>query len=271
MEARVNGVTLSYDLTGEGEATPWVLMHGVGMNRHLWDDVVPWLGRYGRVVALDLRGFGQSSKPRGPGAIYTFEDHVADLQGLIHHLGFGCIGLMGLSVGGMIAQRFARDHPALVKALILVDTASDFSEEARQRRLQRAELIEREGMASETELSIQRWFTAPAIERGLPIIKKVREWVRSCDVNGYAANVRMVATWRFTEHLRTICCPTLIVVGEQDPSMPPAHARMMHERIAGSELVVIPEASHIPPLEQPEAFRGAAERFLRRLESRGQK
>lgn len=266
MKARINGVTLAYELTGEGEGTPWVLMHAVGMNRNLWDDVVPWLSRHGQVVALDLRGFGESSKPTRPGAAYSIEDHIGDLEGLVGHLGFRRVRLMGLSVGGMIAQRFAHDHPEWVEALILVDTTSDLSDDARRHRLERAERIEREGMAGEVERSIERWFTAPAIERGFPVIDKVREWVRSCDVNGYTANVRMVARWRFTEHLRAIRCPTLIVVGEEDPSMPPAHARLMQDRIAESSLAIIPGASHIPPLEQPEAFRRAVEQFLHHLE-----
>lgn len=270
MEARINGVTLSYELTGEGKGIPWVLMHGVGMNRHLWDGVAPWLGRHGRVMALDLRGFGQSSKPPKLGMVYTFEDHIADLLGLIQYLGFGRVRLMGLSVGGMIAQRFAHEYPTLVDALVLVDTTSDFTEEARQRRLQRAELIKCEGMYGEIERSIQRWFTATAIERRLPIINSVRDWLRSCDVNGYIANVCMVATWRFTEYLQGIKSSTLIIAGEQDPSMPPAQAQVMLERISGSELVVIPNASHIPPLEQPEDFRRAVEEFLRRLDSRKQ-
>lgn len=262
MNAVINGVTLSYDISGEGSGTPWVLMHGVGMNRHLWDDVMPWLGRYGRVIALDLRGFGESSKPLAPGVVYKFDDHVADLLGLIRDLGFGRVRLMGLSVGGMIAQQFACDYPQMVEALVLVGTTSDFSPEARQRRLERAKIIESEGMAPEAERSVQRWFTAPTLERRLPAVDKAREWVRSCDVNGYTANVRMVATWRFTEHLEAIRCPTLIIGAEHDPNMTLAGAQVMHEHIAGSELVVIPAASHIPPLEQPEAFRRAVEGFV---------
>jgi pimeloyl-ACP methyl ester carboxylesterase len=108
MGAQINGTTLDYELTGDGEEAPWVLMHGVGMNRHVWDEVAPWLGRHGRVVAMDLRSFGQSSKPPRPDAIYTLEDHITDLRGLIHQLAFGRVRLMGLSVGGTIAQRCLR-------------------------------------------------------------------------------------------------------------------------------------------------------------------
>lgn len=268
MEVRLDGITLSYDLTGAGPEAPIVQLHALGLNRHLWDEVAGWLGRRARVVAVDLRGHGESSKPPGPGAAYTFDDYVADVRGLVERLGLGRIRLMGLSIGGMIAQRFAADYPELVEALVLVDTSSDLGDEARQLQLERATLIEREGVAGQVESSKPRWFTPAAIERSLPAIEQASGWLRNTDRFGYAASCRALATWRFTEQLHKIRCPTLVVVGDQDPGTPPAHARVIHEHVRGSQLAVIPGASHLSPLEQPTAFRDVVERFLDSVKAR---
>src|SRR5947209_5581300 len=119
--ARVNGVSLYYEVAGRG--APLVLVHGFACGIRSWDPQVRALSRYRRVIAYDVRGHGLSDAPP-EAAAYSQATSVADLHALLAHLKIGRAVVGGLSMGGNIALNFALAHPAMVSALIVGDTGT---------------------------------------------------------------------------------------------------------------------------------------------------
>jgi pimeloyl-ACP methyl ester carboxylesterase len=119
--AKVNGIQLAYETYGEG--FPLVLAHGYMASKAMWDaQIGPFSERY-RVVVYDARGHGESEAPPVDDPGYTMETLVEDQRALMAHLGIERAFVGGLSLGGMIAMRFALAHPAMVRALLLCDTS----------------------------------------------------------------------------------------------------------------------------------------------------
>jgi 3-oxoadipate enol-lactonase len=116
----VGGISLNYEQVGVG--TDLVLIHGLGGNLHSWDADVPVLARHHRVLRLDVRGFGASDKPPGP---YSPALFARDLDRLLTAAGVGAAHILGISMGGVIAQRLALDFPARLRSLVLVSTSSE--------------------------------------------------------------------------------------------------------------------------------------------------
>ncbi|MFQ5899647.1 MAG: alpha/beta fold hydrolase, partial [Candidatus Methylomirabilia bacterium] len=121
---------------------------------------------------------------------------------------------------------------------------------------------QRDGMAPLVEPTIGRWFTAGFSERRPEVVARVREMIRATDPRGYIGCCHAIAPLNLTDRISAITLPTLIIVGEEDPATPVAAAETIQGQINGSELVVLPSASHLSNLEQPEAFNEAVTRFL---------
>ena len=140
--ARMRVSDIDVHCEDEGEGTPVVLVHGLGNDLHLWDGICGALVQHHRVIRYDVRGFGASDKPPGP---YTMPQFAADLGGILDGLGIESAHVMGLSMGGVIAQRFALDFPGRARSLVLVSTSSEVGERARAAWLRLADIIEARG------------------------------------------------------------------------------------------------------------------------------
>jgi 3-oxoadipate enol-lactonase len=117
-------------------------------------------------------------------------------------------------------------------------------------------------MEPHVEPTLSRWFTAPFIAQHPEAVEAVRAMIRETTPQGYIGCCHAIKALDLTDRLTAVSVPTLIVVGEDDPGTPVAAARTIHERIAGSELVILKSASHLSNLEQAEAFSGAITAFL---------
>src|SRR5919109_2013406 len=136
----VNGLRFHYAQDGQGPDL--VLIHGLGGSLRDWDALVPELSRHYRLLRWDVRGFGDSDKPSGPYAPQLF---ARDLAGLLHALGVTRAHVAGISMGGVIAQRFALDYPDLVQSLTLISTSSEVGERARRDWEKMAAVLEQRG------------------------------------------------------------------------------------------------------------------------------
>jgi 3-oxoadipate enol-lactonase len=160
----------------------------------------------------------------------------------------------------MIAQLFAVQHPSMIRSLILCDTSSELPQEAKilfEERIRTAKTL---GMEAHVEPTLERWFTKAF--RSSPEADRVRTLIRKTDPRGYAGCSYAILGLNLTGRLSSIRLPTLIIVGEDDPGTPVAAARTIHERIKGSELVILKSASHLSNIEQAEAFNKAVTSFL---------
>lgn len=252
----LDGVSLYYE--DEATGTPLVLLHGLGGSSRVWDQHVPALAKHHRVIRPDLRGFGRSARPPGP---YSVEQYAADLLAVLRGAGVEWVHLLGISLGGVIAQRFALDHPWLVRGLILVSTSSEVNEKgtAAWRRL--ADLVESVGFNGRTidpRRSVSPRFAEAHPER----LQELAEQTRQCDPRAYAAAARAVAAYHYTDELRRLVHPVLILQGLDDQLTPPGGSVKMARAIPQSRLLFVANAGHNLPMERPEVFESAVLSFL---------
>lgn len=256
----VDGLAIAHTLEGPADAPVVTLSHPLGATLHLWDAQAARLARRFRVLRYDTRGHGQSAVPPGP---YTVDQMAVDLRGLLDALGIERTHVVGLSMGGLVGMAVALAFPQRVRSLALCDTTACYGPALRPMWEDRIRTAETAGM---TDVLIDRtmeiWFTPAFRERERATVDRVRAMLRTTDPAGYAAAIRAIGFVDLTERLGAIHCPTLVVVGEQDPGTTPAMARTIHERIAGSRLLVLPDAMHCSPVEQADLFDRALQEFL---------
>lgn len=259
----VNGISLNYRLDGDDHDAPVVMLsNSLAANLDMWEYQVPALvaGGY-RVLRYDTRGHGQSSAPDTP---YSIELLAADAVALMDRLGLDKVHFCGLSMGGMTGQMLATRHAERLVSLSLCATAAYMGPADLWN--QRIQAARDGGMAAVVDGTLQRWFT-PASQIELAArVAKVRTGILTTPVTGFCNCCAAIRDMDQRETIRVISLPTLVLVGAEDPSTPVAAAQLIHERIAGSELVVIPASQHFFNMEKPDEFNTALLRFLRRID-----
>ncbi|MBR0650171.1 alpha/beta fold hydrolase [Roseomonas terrae] len=248
-----------YRLHGEGR--PVVLIHGVGSDLEDLSLVAGALGTGFRILRPDLRGHGQSERVPGP---YVLEDFTDDISEMMEHVGFTSADIMGFSLGALIAQRFALDHPDRVRRLALVSGVAGRTGAEREAVLKRLAALERDEPMSHATASASRWFTDAFRESHPDVVESRLARIAANHKPSYAAAYRVLATSDLADALHRIAVPTLVMTGEFDQGSNPRMARLMHERIAGSELQILPGLRHSILLEAPDVVAGHLREFLTR-------
>lgn len=259
MKARCNGIEINYQIEGDG---PWIVMsHSLACNLGMWDEQVQALrGRF-KVLRFDTRGHGRSD---APATAYTLEQMADDVHELLQQLNVERPHFVGLSMGGMIGMTCALKYPGEFRSLVLCDTTSRYPAELRSVWTDRIRLVTEKGMEPLVEPTLKRWFTEPLLARRPPLVERVAKMIRETPVAGYVGCCHAIPQIDLTARLYTIACPIQVIVGEQDAGTPVAMARDIHDAAPGSELVILPDASHLSNLEQAEAFNRALTGFLDR-------
>ncbi|MFB3819679.1 MAG: 3-oxoadipate enol-lactonase [Candidatus Methylomirabilales bacterium] len=259
MRITVNGIGVKYTLNGPASAPVVTLGHSLATSLSMWEPQVQALADRFRVLRYDARGHGGTDAPPGP---YSLELLAEDASALLRALGVDRTHFVGLSLGGMIGQQLALSHPEQIRSLVLCDTASRMSPEARATWDDRIRTTERQGMEAHVEPTLGRWLTPPFRERRPEVVERIRGLIRATSPAGYIGCCHAIKALDLAERLHDIRRPTLIIVGEEDPGTPVAASRVIHERIRDSQMVILPGASHLSNLEQPEAFNQALLAFL---------
>jgi 3-oxoadipate enol-lactonase len=263
--ARVGDIELNYDFIDCTE--PWkagrapvVFIHGLGGDRRLYLFQVPeFCGKF-PVISVDLRGHGESSKPD---ADWTMADMALDVVRLLRLLGVERAHLVGVSLGGMVAQQFALDYPYATASLVLVDTLCGPPAGFEQEMAAALRFIEEKPMG----VIARERITAAFSDAVDPVM---RDYViGQISRNDKASYLRAAkAAWNFSlcGRLGEVRAPTLVVVGEQDRVTPPFLSEEIAAKIAGAKLVRIPDCGHISNMERPQEFNRAVMEFLLKLE-----
>jgi 3-oxoadipate enol-lactonase len=238
------------------------LSHSLAATLHLWDAQAAALRDRYRVLRYDIRGHGGSSVPPAP---YTLEQMADDLDGLLAGLGIARTHFVGLSMGGLIGMTTALRHPQRIESLVLADTTASYGPERKPMWDDRIRLAETKGIDAVLDRTMEAWFTAPFRASRPEVIERVRAMLAPTDPVGYVGAIQAIGYGDIREEIRAIRCPALILVGDEDRGTDITMARAMHERIAGSELQVIPHAAHCSCVEAPEAFNRALLGFLARV------
>ncbi|HXG41495.1 MAG TPA: alpha/beta fold hydrolase [Dehalococcoidia bacterium] len=260
----VGGLELHYREAGSG--TPVLLVHGFTGNSRNWALTVPSLRPHYRVVSPDLPGHGLSGRPTEPGA-YTLEAMAEAVSTLMDRLGLEGCHLVGHSMGGMIAQVIALSRPQRLRSLVLVDTSAEPPEGLRTReRARLVELAREQGMEAVWEAQLAMNPMADQLRAQPQFLQTWREQFLMTSREAYIYCARAMAQRRpLLDDLSRLSLPVLIVCGENDePFVEPS--RRMHERIAGSQLALIPRCGHTPQVERPDEFNAVLLRFLRQVD-----
>lgn len=255
----LDDVALHYELAGEGP--PIVLINALTMDATGWRAQVRAFSTCYTVLTYDCRGQGQSSQPDQD---YRIEQHAEDLHRLVLGIGFRRLHVVGLSLGGMIAQAFAAKYPAQTGALVLCSTASRI-EPALERFLKTwARILEVGGGELASDMAEPLLFSEWYLREHGEVLKGLRAHVARQPVAALAHLARGALGCDLDGQSELIQAPTLVVAGEEDLLTPLRHARRLAERIHGARLMVLPACGHVMPLERPALFNEAVIQFLRR-------
>ena len=255
----VNGIAMNYRLDGADETAPVVMLsNSLASRLSMWDLQVPALTGAGyRVLRYDTRGHGGSEAASGP---YSIELLTQDVLALIDALGIEQVHFCGLSMGGMIGQMLGTRHGDRLLSLALCATAAHMGPSDLWDT--RIATVQEQGLAAVVDATIDRWFTKHGQQCLKKEIESVRQGILATTPRGYCACCAAIRDMDQRESIKRISVRTMVLVGEQDPGTTVSTAKFMHERIAGSELCVIPGAAHFVNVEQSAEFNAAVLAFL---------
>ena len=262
-EVSANGSV--YELSGPADAPVIVLIHGLGLNRFVWDNYVSRLAHRYRVLNYDLYGHGETVPPPGIPSLTLFSEQ---LLGLLDELTIDQCSMIGFSLGGMINRRFAIDHPERLRALAILNSPHEREPEAQKLVEQRALDSAAGGPGATLDATIERWFTAEFRAANPEYIATVREWILANDPECYAL-CRQVLAFGVVELIRPqppITHPTLIMTCENDSGSTPSMSQVIASEITGSQVIVVPGLQHMGLTENPSFFIAALVDFLQGLE-----
>lgn len=244
-------VTVHAPRNGQAPKRTFLLAHALGCDSSMWDALVQHLAADNRVVCYDQFGHGASDAPAGP---YTMAQLADEAAAVIEGLQLGPVVWVGLSMGGMVGQELALRHPEKVSALVLANTTPHYPFEARQGWDTRIATIREQGLEAIVDMAMTRWFHDGFRAQHPEVVAHWRAKVLSCSAPAYIACCEAIRDVDTLSRLHRIQVPALVIAGELDLGTPPAMARAIAGQIAGAKLVVLPEASHLSVLEQPQAF-----------------
>jgi pimeloyl-ACP methyl ester carboxylesterase len=250
-----------YELVGEGE--PLLLIPGLGGTCRLWDPVLPELARHFTLILPDNRDVGRTASKKRRAK--TLAHNAADLVELLDVLQLDRSHVMGVSLGGVIAQRMAVDHPSRVDRLILVSCTDRFSPYL----WQIASLLGQTLRRFPKEVFVRTMEllgTAPEyLDRNLAFCEeRIKERCQiKVPARAIGAQMRALACSEMDEQYYRIAAPTLVIAGEYDAIIPSCYARAMAAKIPDSRFVLIRGAGHNPLADYPERSAPPIMRFLR--------
>jgi (E)-2-((N-methylformamido)methylene)succinate hydrolase len=247
-----------YLIAGKGPAV--VLIHGVGARLENWDGVCKTLVRHFRVLRYDLRGHGRSTRLPGP---YSLSLFASDLRALLEHTGIQKAHIAGHSLGAMIAQMFSLKHADCVDRLALLSAVAGRTQEERERVVARIDLIRAGPPGEHFRNSLSRWFSDAFVAANPELITAYAARNAENDPDCYSAAYRVLASEDLDRELEAISVPTLIATGELDLGSNPRMSELIHRRVNGSTLRILPGLKHSILIEAPHIVAGMLEPFFR--------
>ena len=253
--ADLGDIRLHYRIDGPEGGAPVVFINSLGTDLRLWDAVLPRLAPGVRALRFDNRGHGLSDCPPAP---YAMGALVRDAERLMDRLGFRDAMVVGLSIGGMIAQGLAVKRLDLVRAVVLSNTGAKIG--TPQIWADRIAAVQAGGVAALSEAVMQRWFPRPFRESLAAV--PWRHMLERTPAEGYAGCGAAIAGADFYASTATLRLPALGIAGSEDGSTPPDLVRETLALIPGSRVELIRGAGHLPCVDQPEAYARALNAFL---------
>jgi pimeloyl-ACP methyl ester carboxylesterase len=258
MLREVNGVRIN--VLDEGKGHPVLFLHGLGGCWRDWEPQLDLLSDRYRCVVVEHRGHGRSERTSGA---YSTDLFAGDVAAVCRALGIGHAWVVGLSMGGMVAQKLALAEPDLVEALVLCDTGTHMGERAGEWLRREADRVRTHGFVDSRGVvagpgAVSAW----TVEHQPHVARTNQREAEATDPDCWARAALAVVEHDTRDVVGRISQPTLVVWGEEDEPIPLKLAQPLVDRLGGAPLVVLPDAGHVCNLEQPEAFNRAIEEFF---------
>jgi 3-oxoadipate enol-lactonase len=263
--ARTGESQIAYELRGTlHRRRPWlILIQGMGFDRFGWKPVLRKLGRHFRLVLADNRGSGRSDPPAGP---FSVAEMAADILAVLDGGGIRRAHVMGVSLGGMVAQELAVDHPERVDGLVLVSTTPGWPFAYPMPTASVALIAATGRMTREVALRrhTENALSARTVKQRPEVTDRLVELQSSRPTDPKALLAHAAAGARYAGRLRQtrIHARTLVVHGEADTVVDPGNGKLLADRIPGAQLVIFPELGHLLFWEDPDGFTDAVTSFL---------
>lgn len=245
------------DSGGSGEAL--LLAHAIGCDHRMWEGIAGRLASTFRVIALDIRGHGNSPIGSRP---YTLEMLADDACAVLDKLGVAKAHFVGLSLGGMVGQAFALRHPARLGKLIIANSSSTYGTEGRALWQARIKLVQEGGLAAISDMVASRYFSDQFRAAEPALVEALMNRFLQTPSVGYLGCCDAIANLDYSDDLVRVKAKTLVIAGELDAGTPVAMSQAIATSIPGARLAVIPGAAHLSVAEKPEEFAALVEDFL---------
>jgi 3-oxoadipate enol-lactonase len=254
--AKLDGVSIHYQITGDASLPTLVLSNSLGANLAMWEPQVNALASRFRLLRYDTRGHGKSSLPPGP---YTIEDLGQDVLQLLDALEIEQVSFCGISMGGNLGQWLGVHAPERLHKLVLANTAAKIG--TAEGWNARIATVLQQGLHPIVPATLERWFTASFRTSQPEAVSAIEAMLQSTDPQGYAANCAAIRDADFRTAIRAIDVSTLVIAGSHDVGTTPADGRFLAEHIAGSQYVEL-SAAHLSNVEAANQFNAALLSFL---------
>lgn len=239
-----------------------VLLSSIATTHETWKEQIPALAENYRVIALDHLGHGGSPRSQAAPGETTIDDLARNVLATLDSLGVDTFTVVGLSLGGALAQYLAATSPRVERAVFCA-TAAFLGGEERWR--ERTTIAREKGMQELADGMVANWFTETYRIENAAEVERVRDMIRGIDPEGFAQNGDALAGWDFASRLPEIICPVLTIAGADDPSTGPEQLAEIARGVYGAvESVVVTPGSHQVALESPDQVNAALLEFLAR-------
>lgn len=235
---------------------PVVLLHSLGLDKHMWEPIIDQLAVGRQMFAYDLRGHGEAAGSPRP---FTLRDTARDLLAVLDELGLETAHVVGLSYGGAIAQTAAIESPGRFASLSLLATTDRAFPEIFERRAAGAEVG---GMAAQVDETLSRWFTPEALAAETAGVRYARGCLQAMKSEDWAAAWRSMKELDAQGKLGDFAAPALVVAGSADVSGPTAVLREVADGIPRAAFLELPGVPHMQTLERSDLIADVLDDFL---------
>ncbi len=254
------GFKLAAYIDGKGEGAPWiVLSNSLGAAAMMWEPQLELVGKRYRILRYDTRGHGMSDAPPSP---YSWDDLTGDVIALMDHFGITQASYMGLSLGGMTGLGLAIHHGNRFERVVCCDARADAPPPFVQSWDDRLAVIDEDGLTAILAGTMERWFVERWRKGNPDALKRFEDAFLVTSVTGYKGCAEALKRLDYLKDLGSIAIPVLYVGGAKDIGAAPVVMRAMAEATLGTSYTEIPDAAHLPNIDNTNAFNAAISGFL---------
>ena len=254
----LDDLRLSAEICGPVDGPAVVLLHALGTNLSIWDQVVAQLPATCRILRIDQRGHGASDVPAAP---YSMGGLIRDAERAMEHFGLRDAVVVGLSLGGLVAQGLAVKRLDLVRGMVLSNTAAKIG--TAKIWADRIADVRKHGLGTYADGAMQRMFGRNYA--AMPGVDAVRSMLINTPVEGWTGCAAAIASADFYTPTASLTLPTLVIAGANDGTTPPDLVRETADLILGARLEIIRGAGHLPMVEKPWEYTALITDFLRSI------